>query len=68
MTNERVVGLSISHFKNPEAMNEALKCAQEPKSEREMVLVFHQNGLSTVPARLIAPGSRLVDTGGEFLY
>ena len=28
-----------------------------------MVLVFHQNGLSTVSARLIAPGSRLVGFG-----
>src|SRR5215813_6961630 len=65
MTNERVIGPSISHFKNPEAMNEALQCAQEPKNEREMVLVFHQNGRSTVSASLIAPGSRLVDSAGE---
>jgi len=28
-----------------------------------MVLVFHQNGRSTVSARLIAPGSRLVGFG-----
>jgi hypothetical protein len=44
-------------------MDEALQCAQEPKNEREMALVFHQNGLSTVSARLIAPGSRLVGFG-----
>jgi hypothetical protein len=44
-------------------MDEALQCAQEPQNAREMVLVFHQNGLSTVSARLIAPGSRLVGFG-----
>ena len=44
-------------------MDEALQCAQEPKNEREMVLVFHQNGRSPVSARLIAPGSRLVGFG-----
>jgi len=44
-------------------MDEALPGAQEPKNEREMVLVFHQNGRSIVSARLIAPGSRLVGSG-----
>src|SRR6266567_1069177 len=32
-------------------------------NERELTIVFHQNGLSTVSARLIAPGSRLVGFG-----
>jgi hypothetical protein len=44
-------------------MDEALKSAQWPKSEREIVLVFHQSGLSIISARLIAPGSRLVGFG-----
>ena len=44
-------------------MDEVLQCAQEPKNEREMVLVFHQNGRSIASARLIAPGSRLVGFG-----
>ena len=44
-------------------MDEALQCTQEPKNAREMVLVFHQNGRSTVSASLIAPGSRLVGFG-----
>jgi hypothetical protein len=34
-------------------MDEVLQCAQEPKNEREMVLVFHQNDRSPVSARLI---------------
>jgi hypothetical protein len=63
MTNERVIGLSLSHLKSPEALNEALLDTQEPKSERELTIVFHQNGLNTVSARLIAPGSRLVGFG-----
>jgi len=50
-------------LKSPEAINEALQGALEPKSERTLAIVFHQNGLSTVPARLIAPGSRLVGFG-----
>jgi len=50
-------------LKRSETLYEALKAAQWPKSEREMVLVFHQNGRSTVSARLIAPGSRLVGFG-----
>ena len=41
----------------------ALSCTQRPKNERKLAIVFHQNGLSTVPARLIAPGSRLVGFG-----
>jgi hypothetical protein len=40
-------------------MDEVLQCTQEPKNEREMVLVFHRNAYSLVSARLIAPGSRL---------
>jgi hypothetical protein len=44
-------------------MDEVLQCAQEPKNEREMVLVFHQNDRSPVSARLIAPGGRLVGFG-----
>jgi len=46
MTNERVIGLSLAHFKSPEAVYEALKCVQCPKSEREVPLIFHRNGLS----------------------
>jgi len=52
-------------LKRSETLYEALKAAQWPKSEREMVLVFHQNGRSTVSARLIAPGSRLVGFGPD---
>jgi hypothetical protein len=37
------------------------------ENEREMVLVFHQNGLTTVSARLIAPGSRVVGFGPYWL-
>src|SRR5262245_4598077 len=44
-----------------------LSCTPRPKNERKLPIVFHHNGLITVSARLIAPGSRLVDTGGEFL-
>ena len=43
--NERVIGLSLSHFKNPEAVYEALKYAQWTKSERELILVVHRTGL-----------------------
>ena len=61
MTNERVLGLSLSHFKSLEALHEPLKWGHWPKSESKLAIVFHQNGLSTVSARLIAPGSRLVE-------
>jgi hypothetical protein len=63
MTNERVVGRSLADLKSQKALFEALRCAQWLKNEREMILVFHQNGRSTASARLIAPGSRLVGFG-----
>jgi hypothetical protein len=37
--------------------------ADLPKIERELAIVFHQNGLITASARLIAPGNRLVGFG-----
>jgi hypothetical protein len=46
-------------------MDEVLQCAQKPKNEREMVLVFHQNDRSPVSARLIAPDGRLVGFGPD---
>ena len=63
MINERVVGRSLAYLKGQKALFEALRYAQWRKNEREMVLVFHQNGRSTVSASLIAPGSRLVGFG-----
>jgi hypothetical protein len=63
MINERVVGRSLAYLKSQTALFEALRCAQWRKNEGEMVLVFHQNGLNPLSARLIAPGSRLVGFG-----
>src|SRR4029453_13640864 len=60
MTRERVVGRFLADLKSQKALFEALRCAQWLKNEREMVLVFHQNDLNTLSARLIAPGSGLV--------
>ena len=63
MTNERLIGSSLAHVKGQETVYKALTYAQWPRNAREMVLVFHSNGLSTVSATLIAPGSRLVGFG-----
>src|SRR5215510_471387 len=63
MINERVVGRSLAYLKSQNALFEALRWAQWLKNEREMVLVFHQNDLRVVSARLIAPDSRLVEFG-----
>src|SRR6516162_6516847 len=41
----------------------ALTWPQWPKNERELPIVFHENGFSIASARLIAPGSRLVGFG-----
>jgi hypothetical protein len=65
MIDERVIGLYLSRSKGLKVIHVALMHAQYPKSERKLVLVFHQNGRSTVSARLIAPDSRFVDTVGE---
>ena len=48
-----------------EAAIEPMDWAVEPKNESKLAIIFHQNGITIVSARLIAPGSRLVDTGGE---
>jgi hypothetical protein len=37
-------------------------------SHKILSIIFHQNGLNTVSARLIAPGDMSVDTGGEFAF
>ena len=68
MTNERVIGLSLSHLKSPESVDEALQGTLEPKSERELAIGFRPNGLSTASLRLIAPGSRLVGFGPIYLF
>ena len=63
MRNERVLVLCLSPYTGSKAVNETIGQADWPKIERELLIVFHQNRLSTVPARLIAPGSRLVGFG-----
>jgi hypothetical protein len=49
--------------KGLQSEKEALSSPWKPKNERELPIVFHQDGRSTVSARLIAPGSRLVGFG-----
>jgi hypothetical protein len=49
--------------KGLQAEKEALSSPWKPKNERELPIVFHENGHTIVSARLIAPGSRLVGFG-----
>ena len=63
MRNGRVPALCPSLLTGSEAADEPIGWGDLPKTEGKLPIVLHQNGLSTVSARLIAPGSRLVGLG-----